>query len=128
MSGRLVDRLAQRVDDLVEVLLLADQRRRHRHGIAGEAQQQALVEAAVEDVLGTRTALAASVQNSAIEAGHFRISIGGVPGPGYVVETSTNLTSWTQAFSTNPTALPVDWQDGDASLFEKRFYRVLLAP
>ncbi len=54
MSGRLVDRLAQRVDDLVQVLLLTDQRRRQRHRVAREAQQQTLVEAAVEDILSAR--------------------------------------------------------------------------
>lgn len=80
------------------------------------------------DVLGMRTALASSVFNSALETGRFRISITGVPGPGYIIETSSNLTNWTQAFSTNPAALPLNWQDGDASLFEERFYRVLLAP
>src|SRR5687768_14004313 len=41
---------AQRVDDLVDVLALDDQRRRQRDDVAGGTYQHALVEAVEEDV------------------------------------------------------------------------------
>src|SRR6185503_20384818 len=45
-----LDCAAQRVDDLVDVLTLDDQRRRQRDDVAGGAQKHAFVEAVEEDV------------------------------------------------------------------------------
>lgn len=60
--------------------------------------------------------------------GTFEFSIGGIVGPDYIIQGSTNLTSWETLYTTNPAAMPFSWNDGNASSYPLRFYRVLLGP
>jgi flagellar biosynthesis/type III secretory pathway chaperone len=53
-SGRALQRIAEDRDDILEMLLLCDQRRREGDDVAGHADQQALLEAIDEDVIGAR--------------------------------------------------------------------------
>ena len=78
------------------------------------------------DVVGTPTVPASELGSASVEDGRFRVSVTGTPGPDYHIEVSSNLVNWAAAFTTNPSALPIDWIDGDTSLHEQRFYRVLL--
>jgi autotransporter-associated beta strand protein len=60
--------------------------------------------------------------------GLFQMSVAGMAGPDYTIQASTNLTTWTNLFSTNSPALPFDWSDPAATNYPRRFYRVLLGP
>ncbi len=60
--------------------------------------------------------------------GQFQATVAGMAGPDYVVQASTNLTTWTNLFSTNPAVLPFGWSDPAATNYPSRFYRVLLGP
>jgi hypothetical protein len=54
----------------------------------------------------------------------FRFSFPVQPGHNYVVEASTNLTTWSPVW-TNPATAPGLFQDPDAPQYPRRFYRVL---
>ena len=57
-----------------------------------------------------------------------RLQVTGPAGPDYTVQVSTNLTSWSDLFTTNSPALPFQWNDPNAGNFNQRFYRVILRP
>jgi hypothetical protein len=52
----------------------------------------------------------------------------GPAGPDYTVQASTNLGTWTNLFTTNSPALPLNWMETNASGLFRRFYRVILGP
>ena len=60
--------------------------------------------------------------------GLFQMLVNGAVGPDYTMQASTNLTSWTNLFTTNPVSLPFSWTDTNAAGFNRRFYRILLGP
>lgn len=57
--------------------------------------------------------------------GCFRLSLAGVPGFNYIIETSTNLRNWAP-LSTNTS--PFTSVDGDATHFLARYYRAVCSP
>jgi len=59
--------------------------------------------------------------------GHLSFSISGQTGPDYAVETSTNLTQWSNVFVTNSPVLPFTWTDTNSTL-QQRFYRIKVGP
>jgi hypothetical protein len=65
----------------------------------------------------------------AIFSGTFYSTINGSVGPDYSVYASTNLSSgWQLLLVTNPTVLPFQFTDLNATNFQQRYYRVLLGP
>jgi pectate lyase len=60
--------------------------------------------------------------------GIFSLTIAGDSGPDYIVQVSTNLTSWDNLFTNHAPTPPFNWSDASASNFNQRFYRVLLGP
>jgi hypothetical protein len=58
----------------------------------------------------------------------FGFWISGDSGPDYVVQTSTNLISWTSITTLQSAALPYFWSETGSSSNYFRFYRVLLGP
>jgi endoglucanase len=71
--------------------------------------------------------VAPTVSNVSVAGGQFSFNIGGQSGPDYAVETSTNLTHWSNVFITNSPALPFHWMD-DVTDSPQRFYRIKLGP
>ena len=69
-----------------------------------------------------------TLSSSSFSNGLFRMSVGGVVGPDYTVQVSTNLVTWTNLFTTNPVGLPFNWTDTNTAGFARRFYRTLLGP
>lgn len=67
--------------------------------------------------------LTASITN-----GQFGFWIGGDTGPDYIIQVSSNLTSWTSVFTNNPPTLPFLWSDTNSMTSPFRFYRVLIGP
>jgi hypothetical protein len=63
-----------------------------------------------------------------ISGGAFQFQVSGPASYTYTVQASTNLVTWMNLFSTNPTAMPFDWKDTLTTNFERRFYRVVIAP
>ncbi len=63
-----------------------------------------------------------------VESAQCGFQVHGDFGPDYIIQVSTNLTSWTNLFTTNSPALPFNWQDTNSQAFPRRFYRVLLNP
>jgi len=61
-------------------------------------------------------------------SGEAHFSINGTTGELHTVQASTDLTSWTNIFSTNLSMTPFSWSDPGASNYLRRFYRVLVAP
>ena len=59
--------------------------------------------------------------------GQFVLQVSGQNGPDYEIETSTNLTQWTEVFATNSPAMPFSWQDV-AATNAAGFYRVVVGP
>ena len=60
--------------------------------------------------------------------GLFGLSVGGIVGPDYIVQSSTNLSTWANRFTTNPAALPFYWSETNPATKPRQFYRVLLGP
>jgi hypothetical protein len=69
----------------------------------------------------------AGISNISFAGGQFSFSVSGQSGPDYAMETSTNLTQWSNAFITNSPVLPFNWMDA-ATNSPLRFYRVKLGP
>lgn len=59
--------------------------------------------------------------------GEFSMWMSGDVGPGYVLQTSSNLLSWSAIATSTPTAMPFQWTLTNASP-AAQFYRVILAP
>lgn len=70
---------------------------------------------------------APSLGSIAAASGQISFSVSGQSGPDYAIETSTNLTQWSNVFITNSPALPFNWTD-DTTNSPQRFYRVKLGP
>lgn len=58
----------------------------------------------------------------------FKFTFSGDAGLTYTVQATTNLSVWTNLFSTNPATLPVLWTDTAATNLSRRFYRVIMSP
>lgn len=59
---------------------------------------------------------------------NWTMTINGAYGPDYTIETATNLTRWTEIFSTNAPQVPFVWTDPNTNRLPQRFYRVKLGP
>ena len=68
---------------------------------------------------------ALGISNVSVAGGQFSFSVSGPSGPDYAIETSTNLTHWSNVFITNSPALPFVWTDTNFAA-PQRFYRVKL--
>jgi hypothetical protein len=73
-------------------------------------------------------AIPAQVASLTMPAGQMQFSINGQSGPDYIVQATTNMTTWTNLLVTNPVSFPFNWSDPNAAAFSNRFYRVLLGP
>ena len=70
---------------------------------------------------------AAGVSTVSLAGGKISFNVSGQSGPDYAIETSTNLTQWSNVFITNSPVLPFIWTDTNQSA-PRRFYRVKLGP
>jgi hypothetical protein len=70
---------------------------------------------------------APGISNISFPSGQFNFQINGQNGPDYAIETSTDLTQWSDVFITNSPAPPFNWTDA-ATNSPKRFYRVKIGP
>ena len=68
------------------------------------------------------------ISASGLSDGRFSLAVAGDSGPDYTVLASTNLTSWSSVWVTNPPLQPFLFTDPAATNFNRRFYRVLLGP
>lgn len=68
------------------------------------------------------------VSSMILTGGQVDFQINGPYGRGYIIQASTNLTSWSDLCTTNPSVLPFQWSDPDAGNFQQRFYRIKLVP
>ena len=62
--------------------------------------------------------------SEAFTNGAFRLSFSATKGSNYVLEASTNLTTWTPLLTNVPTTNFIDVFDTNASTYPRRFYRV----
>jgi hypothetical protein len=58
----------------------------------------------------------------------FKLLITGDAGPDYTVQASTDLTTWTNLFTTNSPAPPFIWTFTNTGDFSQHFFRILLGP
>jgi glucosylceramidase len=63
-----------------------------------------------------------------ITNGMFALWISGDTGPDYLIQTSSNLVSWSTLSTTTSPAMPYWWADTNPAAFPSRFYRALLGP
>ena len=70
---------------------------------------------------------AAGMSNISVAGGQISFSVSGQSGPDYAIETSTNLTQWSNVFITNSPVLPFNWTRA-ATHSPQRFYRIKLGP
>ena len=68
-----------------------------------------------------------SFGNISAAGGQFSFNVSGQTGPDYAIETSTDLTQWSNVFSTNSPPLPFNWTDATTNS-PQRFYRIKLGP
>jgi hypothetical protein len=68
-----------------------------------------------------------SLASPTFSNGQLKLQINGQSGPDYAIETSTNLTQWSNLFITNSPALPFVWTDAVTNS-SQRFYRIKLGP
>jgi hypothetical protein len=67
------------------------------------------------------------IGNIAFASGRFSFNVSGPRGPDYAIESSTNLTQWSNIFITNSPMPPFTWTDTNF-IAPQRFYRVKLGP
>ena len=67
------------------------------------------------------------IGNISLASGQLAFKVNGQSGPDYAIETSTNLTQWSNVFTTNSPVLPFIWTDA-APNSPLRFYRVKIGP
>ncbi|MGH7943365.1 MAG: immunoglobulin domain-containing protein, partial [Limisphaerales bacterium] len=81
-------------------------------------------------VLNVSTGAPAQPQISAFgfANGIFSLTVNGDAKQNYTIQASTNLTDWTDLFTTNPAALPFIWNDTAGGNFSRRFYRIQPGP
>ncbi len=70
---------------------------------------------------------APGISNISFAGGQFSFKVSGQGGPDYAIETSTNLTQWSNILITNSPVLPFVWTDTNLAA-PQRFYRVKLGP
>jgi hypothetical protein len=70
---------------------------------------------------------APGIGNLSFAGGHFGFTVNGQSGPDYGIEISTNLTQWSDLFTTNSPVLPFVRTDTNSAA-SQRFYRVKLGP
>ncbi len=68
-----------------------------------------------------------SLANASFANGHFSLTISGMAGPDYEIQSSTNLVDWGVAFVTNSPSMPFNWTDASTNLLQQ-FYRVIVGP
>jgi len=90
-------------------------------GVPMMSATQAFTVAAFQPVRPTLTA--ASMTN-----GQFPLIISGDVGPDYIIQSSTNLTSWSAISTSTPSATPYFFSDTNTASFPFIFYRALLGP
>jgi hypothetical protein len=71
---------------------------------------------------------APTLHASTLSNGRYQFTINGDAGPDYLVQTSTNLTSWVTTFTNTSPSLPFIWVDPNSLVYPANFYRVLLGP
>jgi hypothetical protein len=71
---------------------------------------------------------APQLNGASITNGQFAMWLSGDAGPDYVIQTSTNLASWSNLVTLTPAAMPCWWTDTNAAAFPSLFYRVVLGP
>jgi hypothetical protein len=71
---------------------------------------------------------APTLHASTLSNGRFQFTINGNTGPDYLIQTSTNLTSWVTTFTNSSPSLPFVWVDTNSPVHPANFYRVLLGP
>ena len=70
---------------------------------------------------------APGIGNLSLAGGKISFNVSGQSGPDYAIETSTNLTQWSNVFITNSPALPFNWTDATTNS-PRRFYLIKLGP
>ncbi len=75
----------------------------------------------ISDLTNHPPVLAASITN-----GQFGFLISGDTGPNYIIQVSTDLTTWTSVFTNNSPTLPFYWADTNSAAYPVRFYRTVL--
>lgn len=70
---------------------------------------------------------APGISNISFVGGQFSFNVNGQSGPDYAIETSTNLTQWSDILITNSPVLPFNWTDTNPAAAQQ-FYRVKLGP
>jgi hypothetical protein len=68
------------------------------------------------------------VSSVGLTNGQLQLQLTGDTGPDYTVLASSNLVNWAPLFTTNSPALPLWWQDTNATAFQRRFYRAVPGP
>lgn len=57
-----------------------------------------------------------------------RMSVSGQIGPDYIIQASTNLSTWQSIATNTPSLTPFLWADTNAGIYPQRFYRIRLGP
>lgn len=68
------------------------------------------------------------MQSAASSNGQFTFVINGTAGPDYLVQSSTNLSQWTDVTNLASPAVPFLWTDPNAGNVRQQFYRIRLGP
>ncbi|MEI6197113.1 MAG: hypothetical protein WCS42_22585, partial [Verrucomicrobiota bacterium] len=97
-----------------------------RDGVAGNAMPS--LDATQNFNVVVNAPAAPTMTSVVMSNGQFRASVPGVVGPDYIIQTSTNLTIWTNYFATNPVAMPFVWMAAITTNSDRQFYRILLGP
>lgn len=69
-----------------------------------------------------------SVSSAVLNNGQFTLQVGGMVGPDYAVQVSTNLIDWNNLFITNSPPMPFTWSDTNAVAQPMQFYRIETGP
>ena len=69
-----------------------------------------------------------SVSSIVAGGGQFQFTVNGTPGYIHQIQASTNLTTWDTLYQWTPLTMPAVFAETNLSVFQKRFYRVVISP
>jgi hypothetical protein len=69
-----------------------------------------------------------SISSATWNNGQFTLQVGGMTGPDYAVQVSTNLFDWNTLWTTNSPPMPFTWSDTNTLARPMQFYRVKVGP
>jgi len=71
--------------------------------------------------------LSLPIVTSSVSDGKINLSVSGLAGPDYAIQSSSNLLDWNTLLITNPSVMPFNWKT-NLSALPSQYYRIKVGP